>query len=343
MKRLLSIICCAILLALVCIQVHSRFFTPSTNFFFRATHASDAWAEQLRQRGEPVYVFAGSSETRSGIDPQLMMDEYGLPAVNAAENAGFGLAANAAMAFRYLRPGDTMVLNILSCNDENVPPVSGGVKMAVYLLGTDVFSTGIIEPSWENLGKFLDSNILNAFIVATRYFGRGKRLFKYDEQTVIQPSGWMEISYDDMRNYRIPPACEDYRPKAIQDGAALDTLIKQVAVACHERGIALLVALPASCTNPATRAQGALLALHCTRLGIPVLRDERLGCHPVPEDFSDIPAHPNAKGARTHTRITAELLKSKSYWTEQELVTILQQMGYEETGAPITPSKPHQN
>lgn len=343
MKRLLTIICCAILLALVCIQVHSRFFTPSMNFFFRATHASDAWAEQLRQKGEPVYVFAGSSETRSGIDPQLMMDEYGLPAVNAAENAGFGLAANAAMAFRYLRPGDTMVLNILSCDDENVPPVSSGVKMAVYLLGTEALSTGIIEPSWENLGKFLDSNILNAFIVATRYFGRGKRLFKYDEQTVIHPSGWMEISYDDMRDYRIPTAHEDYRPKVIQDGAALDSLLKQVASACHERGVTLLVALPISCTNPALRAQGAVLALHCTRMSIPVLRDERLGCHPVPEDFSDIPDHVNTQGAKTHTRIVADLLKSKSYWTEQELISVMRQMGYNDTGEPSTNTSPVKN
>lgn len=342
MKRLLTIICCAILLALACIQIHSRFFTPSMNFFFRAAYASDAWANHLRQRGEPIYVFAGGSETRSGINPQLMLEEYGVPAVNAAGNAGFGLAANAAMAFRYLQPGDTMVLNILSCDDENVPPVSGGVKMAVYLLGTDVFSSGIIEPSWENLGKFLDSNILNAFIVATRYFGRGKRLFKYDEQTVIHPSGWMEISYDTMRNYRIPAAQADYTPKAIQDGSALDTLLRQVAAACHERGATLLVALPASCSNPATRAQGAVLALHCTRLGIPVLRDERLASHPVPEDFSDIPAHPNANGARKHTRIVAELLKSKSCWTEQELVSVLQQMGFNQSGSPTTLPTPHQ-
>lgn len=343
MKRLLTIICCAILLALACIQVHSRFFTPSMNFFFRATHASDAWAEQLRQKGEPVYVFAGSSETRSGIDPQLMMDEYGLPAVNAAENAGFGLAANAAMAFRYLRPGDTMVLNILSCDDENVPPVSSGVKMAVYLLGTEALSTGIIEPSWENLGKFLDSNILNAFIVATRYFGRGKRLFKYDEQTVIHPSGWMEISYEDMKSYSIPDVLPNYKPVIITEESVLNTLLKRVMTACREREISLVVALPVSCSNPITRAQGAVLALHCTRMGIPVLRDERLGCHPVPEDYSDIAVHLNAAGAAKHTGIVAQLLKNKAYWTEQELISVMRQMGYNDTGEPSTNTSPIKN
>lgn len=343
MKRLLLIIGCAVLLALACIQIHSRFFTPSMNFFFRATHASDAWADHLRQQGAPVYVFAGSSETRSGIDPRLMMEGYDMPVVNAAQSAECGLTANAAMAFRYLRPGDTLVLNILSCNEKNVLPVSSGVKMAVYLLETDIFSSGIIKPSWENLGKFLNSDINNVFIVATRYFTRNKRLFKYDEQTIIHPSGWMEISYNNMRDYRIPPAQTDYRPESIQNGSALDTLLKQVTIACRKRGSAFLVALPACCNHSEARAQGALLALHCTRLGIPVLRDERLGSHPFPEDFSDMPAHLNAKGARKHTCIVAELLKNKSYWTEQELISILQQMGFDEAGTPIAPPTPSQN
>lgn len=313
------------------------------NFFFRATYASDAWANHLRQRGEPIYVFAGGSETRSGINPQLMLEEYGVPAVNAAGNAGFGLAANAAMAFRYLRQGDTLVLNILSCNEENVPPVSSGVKMAVYLLGTDVFSTGIITPSCENLGKFLNSDILNAFIVVTRYFGRGKRLFKYNEQTLIHPSGWMEISYDDMRDYRVPAAPAGYRPADIQAGNALDTLLRQVAATCRERKIELIVALPATCSNPAARAQGVVLALHCTRMGIPVLRDERLGSHPAPEDFADIPEHLNTNGAKKHTCTVAKLLKDKSYWTEKELVSILQKTGFDQTGTPTAPPTPCQN
>lgn len=335
MKRLLIIIGCSILLALACIQIHSRFLTPSMNFFFRATQASDAWANQLRSKGGPVYVFAGSSETRSGIVPRLMLEESGLPVINAAENAGFGLAANVAMAFRYLRPGDTMVLNILSCEEENVPPVADGVKMAAYQLGSDILSLGIIKPSFENLGKFLVSDSRNAFIVATRYFGKGKRLFKYDEKTTIHPDGWMEISYEDMKDYRIPDVAPGYKPVIIGKESAMDALLKRVMAACREREITFVVALPISCSNPITRAQGAVLALHCTRMGIRVLRDERLGCHPAPEDYSDIAVHLNAAGAAKHTRAVAKSLKDKVYWTEGELVSILQQMGFNESGTPI--------
>lgn len=336
MKRLLAIIGCAILLALVCIQLYSRFVDPDMKFFLRTAEASDAWAEQIHTEERPVFVLAGGSEARSGVDPQIMLDEFGIPLVNAAGGAGHGLQANAAAAFKYLKPGDTLVLSILSTEDVNVPPSANGVKINVYRQGLSVFDSGMIEPGPVTAGKLLSSDVRAMFVLLTRYFGRSGRLYKYNEQTVIHSSGWMEIQYREMDKYKpVAPRETECLPFLANDSVFMQTL-QRLRDLCQSRDIRFLVTIPVGCNHESLRPRYAMKALCITRLGIPVLKDERLGCLPVPTDFADTSAHLNPKAARENTRMLGNLLQNNTIWTEKQLVDILSSMGWNDDGTPIT-------
>ena len=343
MKRLLAIIGCAILLALACIQLYFRFVDADLKFFLRAAAASDSWAGQIHAAERPIFVLAGGSEARSGVDPQLMLDEFGIPLVNAAGAAGHGLQANAAAAFKYLKPGDTLVLSLLSTDDTNIPPSSSGIKINVYRLGASVFGSGMIEPSLENAGKFLSSDVHSMFVLATRYFGRNGRLFKYNEQTVIHPSGWMEIQYRQMDSF-VLRAHDPHRPLVpLADESLLMQTLQRLHSYCQTHSIRLFVSIPACCFHESGRAEQAMTALCITRKGIPVLKDERLGCLPVPTDFSDTKHHLNAKGAAENTRIMARLLQNNAYWTAEELEETLRATGWNADGTPIIESPAQHN
>lgn len=336
MKRLLAIIGCAILLALVCIQLYSRFVDPDMQFFLRTAEASDVWAEQIHAAERPIYVLSGGSEARSGVDPQILLDEFGIPLVNAAGGAGHGLQANAAAAFKYLKPGDTLVLSILSTEDVNVPPSANGVKINVYRQGLSAFALGMIEPSLETAGKLLSSDVRAMFVLLTRYFGRSGRLYKYNEHTVIHPSGWMEIQYREMDNCKpiTPNASKGLAPLA-NDSVFMQTL-QRLRDCCQSRDIRFLVSIPVGCTHESLRPRYAMQALCITRIGILVLKDERLGCLPVPSNFADTPAHLNPEAAAVNTRMLGTLLQNNTTWTEKELVDILSSMGWNDEGTPIT-------
>ncbi len=336
MKRLLAIIGCAILLALVCIQLYSRFVDPDMRFFMRTAEASDAWAEQIHAAERPICVLTGGSEARSGVDPQILLDEFGIPLVNAAIGAGHGLRANISSAFNYLKPGDTLVLSIISTDDINIPPSANGVKINVYRQGLSAFDSGMIEPSLETAGKLLSSDVRAMFVLLTRYFGRSGRLYKYNEQTVVHPSGWMEIQYREMNNYKLDVSEAAECPAPLADDSAFMQTLQRLQDLCHSRDIRFLVTIPVGCNHESLRPRYALKALCITRLGIPVLKDERLGCLPVPTDFADTPAHLNPKAARENTRMLGNLLQNNTTWTEEELVDILSSMGWHDDGTPIT-------
>ena len=336
MKRLLAIIGCAILLAMVCIQLYSRFVDQDTRFFLRTAEASDAWAERIHAAERPIYVLTGGSEARSGVDPQIMLDEFGMPLVNAAIGAGHGLQANISSAIKYLKPGDTLVLSILSTEDVNVPPSSGGVKINIYRQGLSAFDSGMIEPNLENAGKLLSSNVRAMFVLLTRHFGRSGRLYKYNEQTVIHPSGWMEIQYREMDKYKLAVPRESECLAPLANGSVFMQTLQRLRDLCQSRDIRFLVTIPVGCIHEKRRPLYAMKALCITRLGIPVLRDERLGCLPVPTDFADTYAHLSPKAARENTRILGNLLQNNTIWTEKELVDILSSMGWNDDGTPIT-------
>lgn len=344
MKRLLAIIACSIALALICIQLYSRYIDADTQFFLRVAATSDSWAAQIHAAERPIIVLAGGSEVRSGVDPQIMLDEFGIPLVNAAMGAGHGLRANAVAAFKYLKPGDTLVLSILCTIDTDILPSSSGVKINVYRQGLSAFDFGMIEPNLENAGKLLSSDVRTMFVLLTRYFGRSGRLYKYDEQTIIHPSGWMDIRYREMDSYDPITQKAPKRLVPLAEDSLLMQTLQCLHSQCQTHNIHLFVSIPVGCNDVSERAIHAMTALCITRQGISVLKDERLGCLPVPTDFADMTYHLNAKGAAENTRILAHLVQKNCFWTEGELEEILHAMGWNSDGTPANePAAHHTN
>lgn len=322
MKRLLLIIACAALLAETCIQLYNRFLNPDLQFFLKVAEASDTWAEHIHAADRPVYVLAGGSEARSGVNPQILLDEFGMPLVNAGESAGYGLQANAALAFRYLKPGDTMVLSILNTSDINVPPTSEGIKISFYRMGTGVFSCGHIKPCIQNLAKLVQPNFRSFAVWITRYFAKNGRTYKYQEKTIIHSSGWMEIQHRDMAGYK-----PYYVKQTIQYLPSTSPLfiaaLHDIKEACTARGIRLVITIPRACNLPDSREQIIHDCLEYTKMGIPVIKDECLGCLPDSDFFADTPVHLNAKGAREYSMMLGEALRDNRFWSRKELEELL--------------------
>ena len=334
MKRLLTIIACAILLALVCIQLFFLYVDPSQRFFSSAMEASDSWAFQIHANERPIYVFAGGSEVRSGVDPRIFLDEFNMPMVNAGVAAGNGLQANVALSCKYLKPGDTLVLSILSTNERDIVPSASGIKMAVYRLDASVLDSGIMATSARTAAQFLASDAHAFFILLARAIKPSGYLFKYYEQTIIHPSGWMEILYREMDGYKPTKVSVPNHLQQLDKNGVCASTLQKLQEYCTQKNVRLIVCIPPRCNPDALRAQYAMTALCITRLGIPVLKDERLGCLPVPTNFADTPAHLNTEAVAENTRIIARLLQKNSFWTEQELVDFLHSAGYQPDGTP---------
>ena len=322
MKRLLLIIGTAAFLALVCAQLYNRFLNPDLQFFLKVAEASDAWAEHIHAADRPVYVLAGGSEARSSVDPQILLDEFGIPLINAGEGAGYGLQANAALAFRYLKPGDTMVLSILNTSDINVPPTSGGIKISFYRMGTGVFSCGHIKPCIQNLAKLVQPNFRSFAIWITRYFAKNGRTYKYQEKTIIHSSGWMEIQHRDMA--RSKPLSR--KPSAVclsETSPLLIATLQDIKKACTMRNIRLCITIPWSCQHTERRKEIAQDCLEYTKMGIPVIKDEYLGCLPNTAFFADTHVHLNAKGTGEYSMMLGEALRDNRFWSRKELEELL--------------------
>ena len=332
MKRLLLIIGTAAFLAQVCIQLYSRYFNPDVAFFLKVAKASDQWAEQIGFRDKPVYILAGGSEARSGIDPEIMLNEFGIPMINAAEGAGYGVMANTTMACRYLKQGDTLILSLLSTNPGNYPPTADGLKLAAFCMGSKTFSTPFIQFSPQNLKKILIGNATSMFVAATRALIPGKPLYKYNARTVIHPSGWMEIQYRDMVRY-IPHKFD--RPNQLNDfqkEQSITQFLSTLSEYTRMKGVNLVISLPWACRDEMAREQSALTALRLTEMGMKVLKDPHLGCQPDSALYADMAVHLNATGSRMATGSMAKALQTESYWTEQELEEILKEYHRDKTG-----------
>ena len=111
-------------------------------------------------------------------------------------------------------------------------------------------------------------------------------------------------------------------------------LLKQIQARCQEIQADFVVMLPVGFTNEYEPHRRIMHALQITRLGIPVLKDERLGREPDNSLYADTIYHQNAKGTDRNSRIIARLLKSKSYWSEQELQEQMKSHGFTESSTP---------
>ncbi len=341
MKHLVLCLLAGFVAALLGIQVFDLCLEPNNHFFRRAAQMSDAWEAQLRASSpEPCYIFEGGSEIRMGVDPELMMREYGVRAVNAGGAAFFGVHVNTRMALQYTRPGDTLVLSLSYLTLPEKDLVTPGLKFAWSRLGPAMFDGKLIPCNSYTVKEVLkgSSGILSMYIC--KRICTPDQMYKYDLRTRIHESGWCELFYDDMLRrkpwrFPCPPSLSPYGQP---NKHMLDYLATLKGI-CREKQVHLVVYFAPGCIHESAKACSAMTALALTRLGIPVIRTESLGIEPDNKLFADMPAHLNGAGTAKHSRQLAQALRDHRFWTEDELVHFLHCRGWgehgERTGAPL--------
>lgn len=333
MKRLLLCISAGIASAVVLIQLYNFFVHPELNFYKKADAITTLHEQKLRAEGHSCFIIAGGSEARSCLIPSVMQEETGLAVVNTASAAGCGLEANAAIGMNHIQPGDTMVLSLISCNIKNIHSTATGLKLAFQLFGTDAFRHDIIPLRPGVLPSMLASDASSMFVSAVRKLTRGYS-YVYNKEATLHPDGWMEVHRSTMQNAKLRKTIA----RDIIIGPECRELLLRTQQACWQTKVDFVVMIPVGLSNYYEIKRRLMHALQLTRLGIPVLKDDRMGLTVNNKILADTYYHMNAEGAEWNSRIVARLLKEKSYWTEQELLAKMKELGFTEDGTPQQPA-----
>lgn len=338
MKRLVTAIVLGIIIGLLCTAVYDGALSPNDNYFAKAAEKSDAWAAELRrQSGAPCYVFSGGSETRMGIDPQVMLQEYGIRAINAGGTAGYGQACNTVLSLRYLQKGDTMLIGL---RGTHLPADNGmtdmGLKFCFRLMGMDMFNNSILPLNFRNLSRIARGNAGEWSMYITKLLATPGSMFKYDQGTIHHDSGWCENRLHGPLDYKVlPPGT----PLHFHIHDNLSNLLIKAKQECEAKGCTCCVYIFANYCSPSYTPYLALLALKYMDLGLNVVKDESFGCYTDPADFADTAYHLSPGGTLKQSRKLAQKLKNQEFWTREELTAILRYYGYDTHGNCLKRSK----
>lgn len=329
MKRLLLCISAGIITAAAISLIYSCLFDGEINYYKKANTITSLHERKIRAAGHPCYVLAGGSETKSSISPAFMLEEADIKAINTATAAGFGVASNIAIAINHLHPGDTLILGLLSTQEENIIASKNGIKLITQLYGAKAFQHDIIPLNIRNILSLFSANAGNMMVGLVRRCTRGYA-YVYEKESTLHLDGWMEILRNTMQNAPLPKTIAS----DITFSTECSVILQKTMAACKKIQADFLVMLPVGFTNEYETKRRLMHALQLTRMGIPVLRDERLGRTPDNTLYSDTMFHMNAEGTEQNSRIIARLLKEKRYWTEQELLEQMNARGFTEDATP---------
>lgn len=329
MKRLILFISAGLITALILIQAYCWFIHPEIQFYKKADTVCTHYEQIIRAAAAPCYVLAGGSETKTSLSPAIMAKEAGISAINTALAAGFGLEANTRAAISHLQAGDTLVLGLLSTQGKNALAAETGIKLNIQLFGLQAFRHGIIPLNCRNILGILSSDASNMLVSLVRKLTRGYA-FIYNKQSTLHPDSWMQVHRNVIPGTEISSYIDDdiiIQPECV-------SLLNRLQATCRNLQADFVVMLPVGYTNEYETKRRLMHALQLTRMGIPVLRDERLGREPDSSLYADTMFHMNARGTDQNSRIIARLLKDKSYWTEQELLERMNARGFTEDNTP---------
>ena len=333
MKRLLLCISAGIISALTLIQLYRHFAQGELLFYKKADAITSLYEQALRQSGQSCYVLAGGSDVKANLIPSIMQQEAGITVINTATAAGYGLASNISVGLQHLQAGDTMILSLLSADEHNISATSGGKKFLAVTFGLGAFDNAITPLLPSTILTLLSSDAGSMLIAPIRRLTRGYS-FVYEKESTLHPDGWMEIHRGGMQNAKLRKTIA----RDIIIGPECRSLILRVQQACRQTKADFVVMIPVGFSNYYEIKRRLMHALQLTRLGIPVLKDERLGLSTNNKLFADMSLHMNAEGAEWNSRIVARLIKNKSYWTEQEILAKMKELGFTEDDTPQLPA-----
>lgn len=321
MKRLLLCIIIGLVLGISIQQSIDHYSDAELVFFNQVAEKTDSWYRETRGQ-KPVYVIIGGSEIATSVDPMAFMKQHGLAVINAGNHAGFGMPGNFVAAEHYISQGCHVICSLFPSPEVTTQ----GIKFAFRRRGGDLFSSGIIPLTCENLLKLavgdLSSNI--KYIKRLRKKRPYVHAYANPKNACLHDTGFLEIHSRRMQEKAYPP-----KRKADYDFNSITALCKKMQLLCEERNAKFSVMLAHQYFAAEDRLKNAEIALHLTQNNIRVLKDERLGVSQDLSDFADTPSHLSRKGVDSSTIIWSDALKNDAFWSEQELQKIIAAMNAE--------------
>ena len=296
---------------------YTLLWNPEIALFNHAARVKVAWSRQLdRQFTNKFVIFGGSSSTFS-VDAGHALRAHQFPIANLALGAGLGAKVLTRFALPELRPGDTLLMMIepgLFYSDLDATQL--GIQLSI----------AIGEPQYASpSGQLIADRKLpiQSYFAALRPGGyhfftllgkvvRGQPLYRY------RPADFDESGHQ-TTGAKAPLVTPRGRI-ALSSGAK--EWLQQLKEWCQKEHIELIYALPwAYCPPnqvPAFQKENAFFARQIQEY-MPVLREPSLGAYSVAEHFADTAFHLNQKGAAIRTDQLVTTLRSKQFWSAEEL------------------------
>lgn len=326
MKKLVLFSFLGLLLGGLWVVYYDQFI--NLEYWNAAANATDVWEKKLRtESNAPCYIFTGGSEVRMGsIYPKVMYDEFGVRAINAGANAGFGRAGNISIALDYAKPGDYLIVSIRDfITDETKLITTAGKKYCFMRQGFKMFKSPFIKFNFSTLKDltFGEAGDSSMYIVYKLFFP--SKLNSWKNHIIIHESGWCEQTY--RKELSMKPILTPANEVTIND--ATKKFLNTLKAECEKRHISLVMFINAHYSTTQDIPYLAMLAFRLVEEGIPVLKDPHFGCDSDRSLFSDSLNHLSLKGSIKYSRIFAQCLVNKSYWSKEELILILKEYGIE--------------
>lgn len=328
LKRILFFLFLGLVLAFIINRLYEEYLRPDNLFFSKCLEQTHEWEQYIRQKNQPCYVFAGGSEVRMGIDPEVMWERYQVPAINAGMQAGNGIRCNIQSALPFTRPGDTLVVSLrLPSDAKPVEDMShAGVNFCFKHQGISMYQDGIIPMNYKTLSPLLIGDSVNYSIHLIRLMTRSECIYRYESESNarISRGGRVEVFLTNEQNVRLPNNVLKTNVK-FEEPSFTNwlSLLQDMKDECDRRSVRLVAYISRSHQSGVIRPYYAHMALFLTRHGIPVLKDPYLGAWEDNRAFSDTALHFSIEGGREYSAELAKLLKSHTFWSELELDDII--------------------
>ena len=277
---------------------------PELAFFRAGAEAKILWAAELDETYErKIVVFGGSSCTTTVI-PSRLLEEHGLPVVNAGLGAGMGPRVLARFALSLANEGDLLVAAFepeLLTREIDTPLL--GAQFAMMSNSPEWLDASLASaPRRARVGEILELRPggYHAFTLLGKIAG-GRPLYRYTPGE-FQRDGWQNVGA------RMPIAPAVPREKKLLPSAR--AFLEELAHTCEARKIELVLTLPwfyvAEENAVAERAFNRAFLDEVAEI-LPTIDDGVTGVWTVGEDFADTPFHliPEAAANRTDHLATA--------------------------------------
>ncbi len=320
MKKLLSCIILSTILASIVNRAYEHYLRPDSLFFSNCLEASKKWAYELRKKDEPCYVFAGGSEVRMSIEPSIMLDKYGVRAINAGVQAGNGIRGNAQTALSFLKKGDTLVLSYLPGSGAGITHT--GIHFCYTTDESNTIKKELIPYSFKNLSDLACGSTTNYCIHLMRILTRPHCIYRYTsaQNASITDSGRVEVFLNDEQNKSIISSCK----KSVEPNMdGWENLIYEIKEICKNRGVNFIMYMSRGHFHESYRYIHAKQTLYFTELGIPFIKDPYLGCWENSNKYSDTANHLSIEGGIEYSQFLANQLNNRQFWTKSELQQII--------------------